>query len=286
VLWPDTFNNYFRPDTARAAFEVLEHAGFRIQVPQSNLCCGRPLYDYGFLDLAERWLLRILRSMRKEIRAGMPFVVLEPSCCAVFRDELTNLFPNNEDARRLKAQTFLLSEFLQQHAPDFQVPHLFKKALVHGHCHHKAIMGLTDEEKLLERLGLTVEVPESGCCGMAGAFGFERGEHYDVSIACGERVLLPAVRAAADDALIIANGFSCREQISQTTDREALHLAQVLRMALQQDDSTSIAGRPESGLIRARRQELRRANRRAMAVLAGGAATAMTYRVWRRKHGH
>ncbi|HEX6406171.1 MAG TPA: hypothetical protein VFZ90_03175, partial [Gemmatimonadales bacterium] len=238
------------------------------------------------LDLAERWLLRILRTMRQEIRAGMPFVVLEPSCCAVFRDELTNLFPNNEDARRLKAQTFLLSEFLQQHAPDFQIPHLGKKALVHGHCHHKAIMGLTDEEKLLERLGLTVEVPESGCCGMAGAFGFERGEHYDVSIACGERVLLPAVRAADDDALIIANGFSCREQISQTTDREALHLAQVLRMALQQDDSTSIAGRPESGLIRARRQELRGANRRAMLVLAGGAATAMTYRVWRRNHGH
>ena len=286
VLWPDTFNNYFHADTARAAFEVLEHAGFRVQVPQSNLCCGRPLYDYGFLDLAERWLLRILRTMRQEIRAGMPFVVLEPSCCAVFRDELTNLFPNNEDARRLKAQTFLLSEFLQQHAPDFQIPHLGKKALVHGHCHHKAIMGLTDEEKLLERLGLTVEVPESGCCGMAGAFGFERGEHYDVSIACGERVLLPAVRAADDDALIIANGFSCREQISQTTDREALHLAQVLRMALQQDDSTSIAGRPESGLIRARRQELRGANRRAMLVLAGGAAAAMTYRVWRRNHGH
>jgi len=286
VLWPDTFNNYFHADTARAAFEVLEHAGFRVQVPQSNLCCGRPLYDYGFLDLAERWLLRILRTMRQEIRAGMPFVVLEPSCCAVFRDELTNLFPNNEDARRLKAQTFLLSEFLQQHAPDFQIPHLGKKALVHGHCHHKAIMGLTDEEKLLERLGLTVEVPESGCCGMAGAFGFERGEHYDVSIACGERVLLPAVRAADDGALIIANGFSCREQISQTTDREALHLAQVLRMALQQDDSTSIAGRPESGLIRARRQELRGANRRAMLVLAGGAAAAMTYRVWRRNHGH
>ena len=121
---------------------------------------------------------------------------------------------------------------------------------------------------------------------MAGAFGFERGEHYDVSVACGERVLLPAVRTAPDDALIIANGFSCREQISQTTDREALHLAQVLRMALQQEESTSNAGRPESGLIRGRRQELRRANRRAMAVLAGGAATAMTYRVWRRNHGH
>jgi len=285
VLWPDTFNNHFHPDTARAAVEVLEHAGFRVQVPESNLCCGRPLYDYGFLDMARRWLLRILRTMQREIRSGLPFVVLEPSCCAVFRDELTNLFPNNEDARRLKAQTFLLSEFLQQHAPDLQIPHLSRRALVHGHCHHKSIMGLTDEENLLERLGLTVEVPESGCCGMAGAFGFERGDHYDVSIACGERVLLPAVRAAADDALIVADGFSCREQISQTTDREALHLAQVLRMALQQDQPISNGGRPEAGLIRSRRHQRQRANRRAVAVLAGGAVGAMVYYAWRRNHG-
>jgi Fe-S oxidoreductase len=104
--------------------------------------------------------------------------------------------------------------------------------LVHGHCHHKSIMGLSDQEDLLRKLGLTIEVPESGCCGMAGAFGFERGDHYDVSIACGERMLLPAVREAGNDTLIIANGFSCREQICQTTGREALHLAQVLRMAL------------------------------------------------------
>jgi Fe-S oxidoreductase len=232
VLWPDTFNNYFHPDTAIAAVEVLEAAGFRVQVPQTNMCCGRPLYDYGFLDMAERWLLRILRTMRQEIQAGLPFVVLEPSCCAVFRDELTNLFPNNEDARRLRAQTVLLSELLQQRASKYEIPQLERKALVHGHCHHKSIMGLSDEEELLRKLGLTIEVPESGCCGMAGAFGFERGDHYDVSIACGERMLLPAVRQAADDTLIIANGFSCREQIRQTTGREALHLAQVLRMAL------------------------------------------------------
>jgi FAD/FMN-containing dehydrogenase/Fe-S oxidoreductase len=284
LLWPDTFNNYFHPDTARAAVEVLEHAGFRVQVPQSNMCCGRPLYDYGFLDMAERWLLHILRTMRQQIQAGTPFVVLEPSCCAVFRDELTNLFPNREDARRLKAQTFLLSEFLQQHAPDYRIPRLERKALVHGHCHQKAIMGLTDEEKLLERLGLTVEVPESGCCGMAGAFGFERGDHYDVSIACGERVLLPAVREAADDTLIIANGFSCREQISQTTDRQALHLAQVLRMTLHQGESGA-DGRPRAGLIRTRRRELQRGRARAAAMLAGGAAGGVIYHAWRRHHG-
>jgi Fe-S oxidoreductase len=286
VLWPDTFNNYFHPDTAIAAVEVLEDAGFRVQVPQSDMCCGRPLYDYGFLNMAERWLLQILRTMRREIQAGTPFVVLEPSCCAVFRDELTNLLPNNEDARRLRAQTFLLSELLQQRAPDYEIPRLKRKALVHGHCHHKTIMGLTDEEKVLERLGLSFEVPESGCCGMAGAFGFERGDHYDVSIACGERVLLPAVRSAGDHTLIIANGFSCREQISQTTDREALHLAQVLRMALHQRDSVVTDGiRPESALVRRRRQELRTSNLRLAAMVAGGAAGGILWQAWGRNRG-
>jgi FAD/FMN-containing dehydrogenase/Fe-S oxidoreductase len=282
VLWPDTFNNYFHPDTAIAAVEVLEAAGFRVQVPQTDMCCGRPLYDYGFLDMAQRWLLHILRTMRREIQAGLPFVVLEPSCCAVFRDELTNLFPNHQDARRLKSQTFLLSEFLQQRAPHQRIPRLERKALVHGHCHHKTIMNLSDEEALLQRIGLSFEVPESGCCGMAGAFGFERGDHYEVSIACGERVLLPAVREATDDTLIVADGFSCREQISQTTDREALHLAQVLRMALHQGAPTSNGHRPESGLVQWRQMELQRANLRAAAMVAGGVAGGMLWHAWTR----
>ncbi|HZI77080.1 MAG TPA: FAD-linked oxidase C-terminal domain-containing protein, partial [Gemmatimonadales bacterium] len=270
VLWPDTFNNYFHPDTAIAAVEVLEDAGFLVKVPQSDMCCGRPLYDYGFLDMAQRWLLQILRTMRHEIQNGTPFVVLEPSCCAVFRDELTNLFPNNEDAQRLRGQTFLLSELLQQRAPHYQIPRLDRKALVHSHCHHKTIMGLTDEEKVLERLGLRFDIPESGCCGMAGAFGFERGDHYDVSVACGERVLLPAVRQASEDTLIVADGFSCREQISQTTEREALHLAQVLRMALHHGEPMSKGSRPESALVRSRRNELRKGNLRLAAMVAGG----------------
>jgi FAD/FMN-containing dehydrogenase/Fe-S oxidoreductase len=285
VLWPDTFNNYFHPDTAIAAVEVLEDAGFLVKVPQSDMCCGRPLYDYGFLDMAQRWLLQILRTMRHEIQSGTPFVVLEPSCCAVFRDELTNLFPNNEDAQRLRGQTFLLSELLQQRAPHYQIPRLDRKALVHGHCHHRAIMGLTDEEKVLERLGLRFKVPESGCCGMAGAFGFERGDHYDVSVACGERVLLPAVRQASEDTLIVADGFSCREQISQTTQREALHLAQVLRMALHQGEPMRNGSRPESALVRSRRNELRKGNLRLAAMVAGGAAGGMLWRAWRRNHG-
>jgi Fe-S oxidoreductase len=230
ILWPDTFNNHFHPDTAIAAVEVLEAAGYRVTVPEIDLCCGRPLYDYGWLDAARRLLRQILTALKSEIEAGVPVVGLEPSCVAVFRDELINLFPHDEDARRLSLQSFLLSEFLEREG--YQPPKLHRRAVVHGHCHHKAIMRMTAEEAVLHKLGLDFEVLDSGCCGMAGAFGFER-EHYDVSIACGERVLLPAVRAAERETLIIANGFSCREQIAQSTDRRALHLAQVLQMALQ-----------------------------------------------------
>jgi Fe-S oxidoreductase len=185
------------------------------------------------LHLAQRLLRQILVTLRPQIRAGIPVVGLEPSCVAVFRDELPNLFPHDQDARRLSRQAFLLSEFLIHKVQGYQPPRLPRKAVVHGHCHHKAIMGMTDEETVLARLGLDVTVLDAGCCGMAGSFGFEK-DHYDVSIKCGERVLLPAVRAAARDTLIIADGFSCREQIAQTTDRHALHLAQVIQMALRE----------------------------------------------------
>jgi FAD/FMN-containing dehydrogenase/Fe-S oxidoreductase len=246
VLWPDTFNNAFHPESARAAVEVLEAAGFRVIVPQQFLCCGRPLYDYGFLDQAKRRLQAIIKILRPQIRAGIPVVGLEPSCISVFRDELLDLLPHDEDAKRLSAQSFLLSEFLVNRAPDFQPPALHAKALVHGHCHHKSLMRMDDEEAVLTKLGLDFEILDSGCCGMAGAFGFERGEHYDVSIKAGERVLLPAVRAASPDTLIIADGFSCREQIAQTTGRRALHLAQVLQMALQNVRGEQTAARPGS----------------------------------------
>jgi FAD/FMN-containing dehydrogenase/Fe-S oxidoreductase len=231
ILWPDTFNNFFFPNTAKAAVEVLETAGFQVIVPRKALCCGRPLYDYGFLNLAKSLLRDVISTLRSEIRAGTPVVGLEPSCVAVFRDELLNLFPNVEDAIRLSKQTYLLSEFLQQKAPAFKVPKLYRQAVVHAHCHHAAVMKLEAEQATLKSLGLNCEILKSGCCGMAGSFGFEAGK-YDVSISCGERVLLPAVRHAGKDTLIVANGFSCREQIRQRTDRHALHLAEVIQLAL------------------------------------------------------
>jgi FAD/FMN-containing dehydrogenase/Fe-S oxidoreductase len=236
LLWPDTFNNYFLPATAQAAVEVLEAAGFHVTIPRINLCCGRPLYDFGMLDRAEKLLLQILDELAPEIEAGIPIVGLEPSCVAVFRDELLNLFPHDARAQKLASQTFLLSEFLDVHSKDSNsnnrpLPQLPRKALLHGHCHHKSIMKMTAEESLLHRIGIDFQSPAPGCCGMAGSFGFDHNT-YEVSAAIGELELLPAVRQAPADWLIIADGFSCREQIAQSTNRHALHLAEVLQMAL------------------------------------------------------
>jgi len=231
ILWPDTFNNHFTPNVAKAAVDVLEQAGYRVLVPTMSLCCGRPLYDYGMLDTAKSLLRNILLTLREPIRKGIPIVGLEPSCVSVFRDELTNLFPNDEDAKRLNKQVFMLSEFLHDHTS--YTPHTLKrKALIHGHCHHKSVLSFEKETNLLNKTSLDYQVLDSGCCGMAGSFGYE-ADHYEVGLACGERVLLPAVRGAADDVLIITDGFSCREMIRQETHRKALHFAQVLQMALQ-----------------------------------------------------
>jgi Fe-S oxidoreductase len=155
---------------------------------------------------------------------------LEPSCASVFRDELGNLFPETPRARRLRDQTFLLSEFIEGHAGKFRLKTLRKKILLHGHCHQKSLMKMRDEESVLCRMGAEVQSLDSGCCGLAGPFGFEK-EKYQISQAIGERVLLPAVRQASADTLIVSNGFSCREQIFSATGRKAIHLAEAIQMA-------------------------------------------------------
>jgi FAD/FMN-containing dehydrogenase/Fe-S oxidoreductase len=234
ILWVDTFNNYFHSEVAQATVEVLEYLGFEVMLPKASLCCGRPLYDYGMLERAKKLLKKILSTMKEEIENGTPIIGLEPSCVAVFRDELVNLFPSDLDAQRLKGQTYLFSEFLVKYAKDFRFKPLNRKALVQGHCHHKSILKFDDEKEILQRLGLDFKILDSGCCGMAGGFGFEK-HHYNVSMQVGERVLIPAIRNSSSDTLIIANGFSCREQIIQATGREVLHLAQVVRMATNSD---------------------------------------------------
>jgi FAD/FMN-containing dehydrogenase/Fe-S oxidoreductase len=231
ILWVDTFNNHFHPETSQAAFRVLEAAGFDVAIPHQRLCCGRPLYDFGMLRQAKQYLQTVMDSLGGAIDAGVPIVVLEPSCASVFRDELRNLFPADDRATRLRNQTFLLSELLESRGVAYEPPRLPRKVLLHGHCHHKAIMSLGPEAALLRKMGADVTSPDTGCCGMAGAFGFE-AEKYAVSQAVGERVLLPAVRQADAETVIVSDGFSCREQIRQATGRDAIHLAEALDLAL------------------------------------------------------
>jgi len=212
VLFPDTFNNNFFPTTAQAAVEVLEHAGYQVEVPREHVCCGRPLYDYGFLEMAKQYLERIFDVLTPYAKAGTPIVVLEPSCWSVLRDEIKGLFPERKETRMIMENSFVLSEFLVKKA-NYHPPRLHMSGLIHGHCHHKAIIhGVEHEAKLLQDMQMKVRVVPDGCCGMAGSFGFEE-HHYDVSAKVGEHALLPAVRAAGLNELIIADGFSCREQI-------------------------------------------------------------------------
>jgi FAD/FMN-containing dehydrogenase/Fe-S oxidoreductase len=238
ILWADTFNNYFHPQTARAALQVLQAAGFQVKVARQHFCCGRPLYDFGMLDTAKRYLQRILHRFSEQIEAGLPIVVLEPSCASVFRDELGNLFPSDGRANRLRKQTFLLSEFLERHAPSYVPPRLSRKVFLHGHCHQKSLMKMTDAESLLRKMGVELQSIDSGCCGMAGPFGFEK-EKYALSHSIGERVLLPAVRQAGEGTLIVSDGFSCREQIFHATRRWPFHLAELLQLALEKIERPS-----------------------------------------------
>jgi FAD/FMN-containing dehydrogenase/Fe-S oxidoreductase len=228
LLWPDTWNNHFHPQALTSAAKVLTAAGTNVQIPKRHVCCGRPLYDFGFLDQARKYLLGILDEFEPQINAGIPVVMLEPSCASVFRDELVNFFPKDERAIRLSKQTIMLSEMLARQSAIWQPPQMSgRRIVVHGHCHQKALMTMKDEMKLLRATGAEVELLDSGCCGMAGPFGFE-ADKFEVSQTLAERVLLPAVRAAGQHDILVSNGFSCREQISQNTPRRAVHMAEVL----------------------------------------------------------
>ena len=244
VLWADTFNTYLHAEVAKAAVIALEDAGCRVLVPDGPVCCGRPLYDYGMLGLAERLLARDLEVLRPHIRAGVPVVGLEPSCVAAFREELPSLLSFDEDALRLSLQTLTLPEFLLDHLTDYEPPKLQRKAIVHLHCHHRAVLGSDQELELLRRMGVEAQAPDFGCCGLAGSFGFER-DHYELSMQIGERRLLPAVREATADTLIVGDGFSCETQIEQATSRRALHVAQLLALALEHGPDGPPGDHPE-----------------------------------------
>jgi FAD/FMN-containing dehydrogenase/Fe-S oxidoreductase len=229
VLWTDTWNNYYHPQILAAAETVLTQAGFRVETPKGHICCGRPLYDFGILGAARTYLARVLDRMGPQIDAGLPFIFLEPSCASVFKDEMLEFFPNDQRAKRLSGQVWLLADWLAAKAPDW-TPGGLEGAhiLVHGHCHHKAVFGgPASEIALLRRAGATVEPIQAGCCGMAGPFGFG-ADKFEVSKKIAQDGLLPAVESAGPMTIMVADGFSCREQIAQLAHRPALHFAEVL----------------------------------------------------------
>jgi FAD/FMN-containing dehydrogenase/Fe-S oxidoreductase len=229
VLWPDTFNNHLHTDVGVACVEAIEAAGWQVVMPQGHVCCGRPLYDYGFLDLARRYLHHCLDALRDEIRRGTPVVGVEPSCLAVFKDELPGMLPHDDDARRLTQNAYHFPEFFQ--AFDIEPPKLYGKAVQWTHCHHRATGGSDSEQQLLQRMGLEVNSVKGGCCGLAGSWGFEKGK-YGISMDCGEQALLPAVRDAEPTTVLVADGFSCKTQIAEAgTGRRALHVGQLMKLA-------------------------------------------------------
>lgn len=249
VLWPDTFSAYFHPSIAISAVRVLRDAGFKVAVPTEPVCCGLTWISTGQLDTAKKVLRRSLDVLRPYLDASTPIIGLEPSCTAVFRSDATELMPADLDVKRLAGQVRTFAEHLVHHAPDgWQPPKLARQATVQTHCHQHAIMKFDADRELMRRAHLDADVLDEGCCGLAGNFGFERG-HHEVSMAVAEQGVLPAVRAAAPDSLVLADGFSCRTQIEQGgTGRRALHLAEVLALGLDgnlpQEQPERLATRP------------------------------------------
>ncbi|HET9380518.1 MAG TPA: FAD-binding and (Fe-S)-binding domain-containing protein [Streptomyces sp.] len=256
LLWPDTFTEYLSPSVGRAAVRVLEAAGLRVALPpvvasrharvgdgrsrfpgplpflwpRPRVCCGLTYVSTGQLDLARTVMRRTLDLMAPVLEAGAPVVVLEPSCAAALRTDLPELLHDDPRAPRLAALVVTFAEALERYAPDWRPPRLDRPVTGQTHCHQHAVLGDAAERRLRAAAGLTGE-PAGGCCGLAGNFGFERG-HYDVSVACAEEQLLPAVRSAPAGAEVLADGYSCRTQLDQLAGVRGRHLAEVLAQAL------------------------------------------------------
>ncbi len=242
LLWPDTFTNAFHPQVGRAAVEVLEAAGWDVRVPSEPVCCGLTWISTGQLNIARRALRRTIGLLAPHVRAGGLVLGLEPSCTAVFRSDMHELFPDDQDANRLKDHVVTLAELLTEHTDGWEPPRAPQgvKALAQVHCHQHAIMGWDADQELLERAGVDVEHLESGCCGLAGNFGFTAG-HGEVSRALAEQTLLPRLREADGDVVTLADGFSCRTQIHDLDSggHEGRHLAELLADLLHGDPNTS-----------------------------------------------
>jgi FAD/FMN-containing dehydrogenase/Fe-S oxidoreductase len=230
LLWADTFTNHFSPEVGQAAVRVLEAAGYSVHLTRKPVCCGLTWISTGQLDGAKRQLRRSLDALDDALRGGWPIVGLEPSCTAALRGDAGELLPEDPRVAALRAQTVTLAELLRA-TPGWQPPSLDGvQAVAQPHCHQHAVLGWEADAKLLADAGAQVNAV-GGCCGLAGNFGVEQG-HYEVSVAVAENALLPAVRAAGEDAVLLADGFSCRTQLEQLADRQGIHLAQLLERYL------------------------------------------------------
>jgi FAD/FMN-containing dehydrogenase/Fe-S oxidoreductase len=273
VLWPDTFTNHLTPAVGQAAVHVLEAAGWRVTVPRQSLCCGLTWISTGQLAVARRVLRRTVRALAPALRRGALVVGLEPSCTAVFRSDAGELLPGDRDVQRLGRQTVTLAEVLMDHTPGWQPPRVGGQAIAQTHCHQHAVLGYDADQALLRAAGVETDVLDAGCCGLAGNFGFEAG-HYDVSMACAERALLPAVRDAAPETVVLADGFSCRTQIEQAgTGRTPAHLAEVLAAGLNGEPVAPSRPAPPSAA-----QYARLAGAGGAMVAVGAAAAAIARR--------
>jgi Fe-S oxidoreductase len=239
LVWPDTFTNTFSPHIGQAAVEVLERAGWEVEIPTDPLCCGLTWISTGQLGTAKRVLGRTVERLAGHVRDGGYVVGLEPSCTAVFRNDAADLFPTDQDVRRLRDHTVTFAELLTRHSDGWKPPRLDRDgpgggrrlvdALAQVHCHQHAVLGWDADQQLLEDAGVDVEALESGCCGLAGNFGFTAG-HGEVSKALAEQVLLPRLRAAHPRTVTLADGFSCRTQIHELDSggHEAVHVAELI----------------------------------------------------------
>ncbi|WP_069886731.1 FAD-binding and (Fe-S)-binding domain-containing protein [Streptomyces luteocolor] len=230
VLWPDTFTDHLAPSVGRAAVRVLEAAGLTVALPPGGVCCGLTYVSTGQLDRARAVLRATLDRLAPVLETGIPVVVLEPSCAAALKADLAELLGDDPRAHRLAASVRTFAQALEELAPQWRPPRVDRPVVGQTHCHQHAVLGDAAERRLREKAGLTGELT-GGCCGLAGNFGFERG-HYDVSAACAEEQLLPAVRRAPDDAVVLADGFSCRTQLDQLARVRGEHLAELLAAEL------------------------------------------------------
>jgi Fe-S oxidoreductase len=231
LLWPDTFTNYLSPEAGSAAVRVLRDAGLRVTVPQEQVCCGLTYVSTGQLDQARTVMRRTLDHIEPALDAGLPVTVLEPPCAAALRTDVPELLGDDPRARRLAASVRTFAQTLDEYAPDWEPPRIDRPVAGQTHCHQHAVIGDEADRRLRERAGLTGELSK-GCCGLAGNFGFEKG-HYEVSAACAEDQLLPAVRKAGPEAELLADGYSCRTQMEQLGGHTSRHIAEVLAEGLE-----------------------------------------------------